>query len=75
MAGLKLSEVAETGPAAEGVEADGAVQEWLAERAVVMVEADLRKCCHFLLPWPVTLQLWETGQRQVLPDPVNDKDT
>lgn len=73
MAGLELIEVAGNGPAAGGEEADGAVQEWLAERAVIKAEADSRTCCHLLLPWPMTLQLWERVQRQVSPDPVSDK--
>lgn len=73
VAGSELNEAAGNGLAAGGVEAGGAVQEWLAKRAVVKVEADSRRCCCLLLPWSTRIQLWETVQRQVSPDPVSDK--
>lgn len=74
MAGSEQIEAAGNGPAAGGVEAGGAVREWLAGRAVVKEEADSRRCCRLLLPWPVMPQLWETVQRQASLDPINDKD-
>lgn len=74
VAGLEPNGAAESEPAAGGVEADGAVQEWPAKRAVIKVEADSERCCCLLLPWTMMLQLWEMVQRQVSPGPVNDKD-
>lgn len=71
MVGVELNEAAENGLAAGGVEVGGAVQEWPAERVLVKAEVDSRGCCRLLLTWPVTLQLWETVQRQVSPDPVS----
>lgn len=57
VAGSELNEAAGNEPAAGAVEAGDAVQEWPAERAVVKVEADSRRCCRLLLPWPTMLQL------------------
>lgn len=74
VAGSEPNEAAGNEPAAGGVEAGDAVQEWLAETAVVKVEADSKRCYHLLLPWTVMLQLWEMVQRQASPDPVSDKD-